>query len=53
MLFRSREPLALPVLAAYYFTDAPRLSADIGTETHGHIYDYVRSRAIARRRGIA
>ena len=52
-LTQDREPLALPVLAAYYFTDAPRLSADIGTETHGHIYDYVRSRAIARRRGIA
>jgi hypothetical protein len=52
-LTQDREPLALPVLAAYYYTDAPRLSSDVGTELHGTIYDYVRSRAIARRQGIA
>jgi predicted AlkP superfamily phosphohydrolase/phosphomutase len=52
-LTQDREPLALPVLAAYYYTDAPRLTTDVGTEMHGKIYDYVRSRAIARREGIA
>lgn len=52
-LTEDSEPLALPVLAAYYFTDAPRLTTDVGGELHGQIYDYVRSRAIARRDGIA
>jgi hypothetical protein len=52
-LTQDREPLALPVLAAYYYTDAPRLTTDVRTEMHRNVYDYVRSRAIARRRGIA
>ncbi|HEX6476338.1 MAG TPA: glycosyltransferase [Acidimicrobiales bacterium] len=52
-LTKDREPLALPVLAAYYYTDAPRLSTDVGAEMQRHAYDYVRGRAIARQRGIS
>jgi glycosyltransferase involved in cell wall biosynthesis len=52
-LTQDREPLALPVLAAYYYTDAPRLTADVGPDLHRTIYNYVRGQAIARRQGIA
>ncbi len=46
------EPLEIPVVAAYYTTDAPiRLSHDFGSEHTARLYRYVVDTTAARRHG--